>query len=568
MGYFMILLLILIMFAAVAVFISRRFAPSKEQADLLSYYNLTERESSNRQAAGTNELAIVIDDTILDNSDTAAFRAILDGNDVYVGISLVQDYIDGRFYLDNYEDLVVYTNAVDSIVLPIDSSVYRSGGNELDAGYVIAKTIGSDIYLNMNFVSDHSSVSYQVFQDPARVYIRNDSGDIETITAKENIKMRSSDDRKASIVTVVPKGSQLKVLSKSDGWLEVIDDQGFTGYVQDNFISDITSQTLSSDYQEPAYTHLTLDGSVNMVWHGIYYYESNQYISDYTYDMTGVNVLAPTWFLFADNYGDILSYANQYYIDYAHDNGWYVWAVLEDMDGESSVEILPYTSRRQTAISQMINECLTYGIDGINVDLETVTSSLGTDFIQFIRELSAACRNNGLILSVADYAPYAYNAYRHTQEQSKLADYVAIMAYDDYVGGSEAGPNASLPFLSEVMELCRNTVDMDRLIIGLPFYSRAWYEYGDGSLGSDTMDMNGVKNLIWNYDLTTEWNADLGYDYVEYESDGTTVKLWCENTASLQAKLELLQQYNIAGIACWRLGQETSDVWAVLSQYY
>ena len=564
----MILLLILIAFAAVAVFVSRRFAPSKDYADLASYYHMTARESTNRQAAAGNELAIVLNDKILDNEDTAVFRAVRDGNEIYVGASLVQDLIDNRFYLDKNEELLVYTNAVSSIIVPYNSSTYTSDGNEFDAGYVIVKTIGEDVYLNMNFVADHSTATYQVFSQPDRICIQNETGSVNYVTTTAEVKMRTSDDKKSDIVTNVPKEARLKILSESEGWLEVIDDQGYTGYIQDSFISDPYSETITSDFQEPEYTHITMDEKINMVWHGIYYYDSNYYIADYTYEMTGVNVLAPTWFLFADGYGDILSYANYDYMEYAHSNGWKVWAVLEDMDGESCVEILPYTTRRQAAISQIIDECLNYGIDGINVDLETVTASLGNDFIQFIRELSIACRNNGLVLSVADYAPYAYNAYRHTEEQSKLADYVAIMAYDDYVGGAEAGPNASLPFLTEVMNLCVDTVDMDRLIVGLPFYSRAWYEYSDGSLGTDTLDMNSVNNLILNYGLTPEWNAEIGYDYVEYEENGANVRLWCENAASLKAKLELLQDYKPAGIASWRLGQETSDIWAVLSQYY
>ena len=595
LGYFIILFLILIVFAAAGVFVSRRFAPSKARADLEDYYNLTAWESRDRAAAGSDELAIIIDNEILDQEETEAFRAMRFDDGVYVPIALVQEHIDPRFYVDRYEGLMIFTDAVSSLITNIGSSSYTYGGEESNAGYVIARNVGEEIFLNLDFVTEHSPATYQILSDPARVYIQNRFGEFEYCNAKSDIRMRVSASKKASIVADIPKDAKLQVLEADDGWLKVIDNRGYVGYVQDNSVQDIYTDTITSNYTEPEYTHILMDEPINMVWHGIYYYESNQYVADYTANMTGVNVLAPTWFLFSDMYGDILSYASQDYVDFAHENGCKVWAVLEDLDGESSVDILPYTSRRHAAISQMIGECLNYGIDGINVDLEKVTSSEGSDFIQFIRELSVECRNNNLFLSVSDYTPYNYNAYRHTDEQSRICDYVAVMAYDDYVGTNEAGPNAGLPFVEEVMEVCTGVVDMNRLIVGIPFYTRLWYEYQDGTLGQDTCDMNTVEELKEAHELKFTWMDDLGYDYAEYvesteneydeyeyeygyegedpentqkDEGGTRVRIWYENAKSLDSKLQVISQYNIAGIGSWRLGQETSDVWAVLEKYY
>jgi len=587
LGYFIILLLILIVFAAAGVFVSRRFAPSKTRADLQEYYNLTARESIDRAAAGNDELAIVIDNEILDLEETESFRARKFDDGVYVPAALVQEYIDPRFYLDRYEGLVIFTDAAGSVISNVGSSTFTNNDREENAGYVIARDIGGEVYLNMEFVAAHSTATYQVFSDPSRVVIRNQYGVLEYINAKSDTRMRTAASKKASIVADVKKDAKMQVLDLEDDWVKVIDQEGYIGYVQDRFLGDSYEETVSANYSEPEYTHITLDSPINMVWHGIYYFESNQYISDYTSNMTGVNILAPTWFLFSDMYGDILSYASQDYVDYAHENGCYVWAVLEDLDGESSVNILPYTSRRHAAISQMIGECQTYGIDGINVDLEMVTSAEGSDFIQFIRELSVECRKNQIVLSVSDYTPYNYNAYRHTDEQSKICDYVAVMAYDDYVGGSEAGPNAGLPFVEECLDVCSGVVDMSRLIVGIPFYSRLWYEYSDGTLGRDTYDMNTVAELTEEHELTYNWIEEIGYDYAEYEetteaygeynelgeyvevdAKTTKVRIWYENAKSLEAKLKLISQYNVAGIASWRLGQETSDVWPVLEKYY
>ena len=571
MGYFTILLIILIIFAAAGVFISRRFAPSKVRADLSAYYNLTAYESAGRAAARSDELAIIVDDEILDEDDTEYFRAVRAGGDVYVEISIIRNHIDDRFYLDRNEGLVIFTDALGSVIAPVDSTWYTDeDGVDKEATYVIARSMEDSVYLNMRFVAECAAASYQVLDDPARIYIRSESGLVDYLNASSNTKIRTSSSKKSSIVADVNKGDKLKVLDELDGWYKVIDAQGYIGYIQDKAAGAVYQEEMVYDHTEPEYTHMLLDGKINMVWHGIYYYDSNQYISDYTYNMKGVNVLAPTWFLFADYDGNILSYANSYYMEYAHENGWKVWAVLEDMDGLPCDEIISYTSKRQTAISQIINECLYYGIDGINVDIELIAASQGNDFIQFIRELSVECRKNGLVLSVDDYTPYSYNAYRHTAEQSRICDYVVIMAYDDYVGGNIAGPNSGLPFVEEVVEVCQGVVDMDRLIIGLPFYSRMWTVYKDGSTRRETGDMNYMNEVAEEHELTFSWLSDVGYEYAEFETeekDGT-VRVWKENARSLEAKLNYLSRFNIAGVAYWRLGQETADVWDVVEKYY
>ncbi|MCF0228331.1 MAG: SH3 domain-containing protein [Parasporobacterium sp.] len=571
LGYLIILLIILIVFAAIGVFISRRFAPSKVYADLNAYYNMT-AYGSDREAADANELAIIIDNKILDIDDTPAFRAVRSEGGVYIAMTLVQTYVDNRFYFDELERKVIVTNAVESVIADVDSTVYTKGGVQEDAGYIIATSIDGLIYLNTDFVQKFSSAQFKVQTNPDRLYVRNEWGTVKCSSTTGEVRMRKSANKKSDIVAVIPSGTELQIINENEeGWYKAADENGNIGYVEDKFITAPAEVVRNSDFTEPEYTHITLDGSVNMTWHGIYYFESNMYIDEYTADMKGVNVLAPTWFLFGDMAGNLISYVSSDYINYAHEHGWQVWAVLEDLDGLSSADVIPYSSSRANAISQMIEQCTTYGIDGINVDLEKVTQDIGDDFIQFIRELSAACRNNGLILSVCDYAPYSYNSFRRMDEQSRIADYVCVMAYDDYVGTNTPGPNAGLPFVEEVLTLCQDTVvDMNRLIVGIPLYSRIWYvNKEDNSVSADTIEMGDIEDLNWQYNLDLKWQEDVGYRYAAFETyDNSTGMLWYEDAKSIEAKLKLIKPFGVAGVATWRLGQETSDVWEKISNYY
>ena len=562
MGSITILLVILVVLMVAAVFISKRYAPSKVQTDLREYYNLTADEDENRLEAEDGELAIVLEDEVL---SVRAFRL---EEEIFVPFTLVKNNIDDRFYYDSNEDLIIVTTANDIIKNRVSESILTVNGSDRDAGYTVSRELDGKIYLNIRFVDEFSAAQYSVHEDPDRVYITYLEGNYEYGTALMHTYIRTMAKTKADYIQTVEKGDKLKILDDLGDWLEIIDESGCRGYIQAKAVTDIASEQVVSDYQEAEYTHIDAGDDINMVWDAIYYYDSNYEIYNRAAEMTGVDVLCPTWFTLADDQGNLNSYVCSEYITFARENGMQVWTTIEDIDGESCAGVIDYTSKRETLIANLIEQCLEAGIDGINVDFENISTDMGNDYIQFMRELSVACRDKGLILSVDTYAPYAYNSHFHFDELSKICDYVVVMAYDDYLGGDEAGPCAGLPFVQDVIETCAEQADLDRLIVGIPFYTRAWYEYSDGSLGRDVYNMYDLENIEWNYGLTPEWLEDVGYDFSSYESGGATVKIWMENYNSINAKLELIKSYDVAGIASWRLGQETSDIWALLESYY
>jgi len=208
------------------------------------------------------------------------------------------------------------------------------------------------------------------------------------------------------------------------------------------------------------------------------------------------------------------------------------------------------------------------GIDGLNVDFERIMSAYGNDFIQFIRELSIKCRKADLFLSVDNYTPYDYNACYHIEEQSRLCDYVIIMAYDDYLGSGEAGPNSSLPFIREAMDLSKSKVDESKLVSALPFYSRFWSKDGEGTLTRTEYTMSNAWNLLSQVGVSADWEDETGVYYAEYESGDKTVYAWLEDEETLRAKLDLVtKSYNLGGFAFWQLGQEYRVTWDVIAGY-
>ena len=254
----------------------------------------------------------------------------------------------------------------------------------------------------------------------------------------------------------------------------------------------------------------------------------------------------------------------------AHNDGYLVWAMFDDVDTDYIDTALRSTALRQKIIDTVIEDMRIENIDGINIDFERIglVDNLGDDFIEFIRELSIACRKAGKYLSVDNYAPYDYNACYHIEEQSVLCDYVVVLAYDDFVGGADIGPNSSLPFLKEVTDLSVSKVDHNKLVMGLPFYNRFWYLESDGRYIQGSYNMTRSWYLLQLAGQSAEWNAELGLHYAEYQDGDEYVYAWLESDDSFRAKLSLLAEYDIAGVACWKLGQETPDIWSVISEYY
>ena len=286
-----------------------------------------------------------------------------------------------------------------------------------------------------------------------------------------------------------------------------------------------------------------------------------------------MTTISPTWFTIADTDGNINSLASSQYVNYAHQSNIEVWALVRDFDGgigsyEESYEVLSHTSKRENLVNQLIAEALQTGIDGINVDFEKISAECGEHYIQFIRELSVKCRQNGLVLSVDNYVPKTYNAHYHIEEQGKVADYVIIMGYDEHTTGSEkAGSVASLPFVKEGIEQTLQEVPKEKVINGIPFYTRLWTESNNGTLSSEVMTMDAASQYIQENGIEVYWEKETAQNYGELLTDNGTQKIWMEDETSIEEKMKLIEQYGLAGVASWKLGFERADVWNVISQY-
>jgi spore germination protein YaaH len=283
-----------------------------------------------------------------------------------------------------------------------------------------------------------------------------------------------------------------------------------------------------------------------------------------------------------DDSGSVSSLASSSYVDKAHNNGLKVWGLISDFnydsDGNYYVnKVVKSTTSRRNLIQNILNEADECGMDGINVDFEAMEGkAVGDGYIQFIRELSIKCENNDIILSVDVPVPASYNDFYQYGEQSNYADYVIVMGYDEHWGqASGEGSVASLNWVNNaVKNALAEGVPADQLVLGIPFYTRLWNltptsegEDAEYIIGFEHLGMEKAKNWMASNVQNPVWLEDCGQWYGETIQNEILYKLWLEDTDSLEKRLELIEEYSLAGAAFWKYGFETKEVWDLIIKY-
>ena len=534
-----------------------KYSPSKEMADLKEYFGLS----------GDQDMAVVIN-----NEMVGDMARLIDGK-VYLHVETVYEYIDSRFYWDEKENQYLYALPKELVSAAVGESSYTVAKSSQDAGYVILRTDGSDAYVAADFLLNYTNFIYEYSEEPNRVRITTEFGNKDVGTAQKKAAVRWKAGIKSPILTNVDKGTVMYVLEEPEDvgdWTKVLTKDGFIGYVKNNRISSVTQETVTApDFEEPEYTSISKDYTINMTWHQVTNMEANNYLLNKIADTKGLTTISPTWFSIADTDGNISSLASQAYVTYAHQQGLEVWGLVDNFkEGVSTYETLSKTSSRQRLVNQLIAAAIQYGLDGINVDFELITQDCAKAYIEFIRELSIMCRINGIILSVDNYVPTASSDHYDRAEQGVFADYVVIMGYDEhYAGSEEAGSVASIGYVQQGIEKTLSEVPKEKVINAIPFYTRFWKTDADGTVTSEALGMNDADQKVKNNNAEPVWDDTTKQYYVEIEYDGATYQMWMEEETSIEEKMKLIKQYELAGVASWRLGYERPSIWDVILKY-
>ncbi|MDO5408872.1 MAG: glycosyl hydrolase family 18 protein [Lachnospiraceae bacterium] len=529
------------------------------RADLDAHYGL-----------GDNEAAVIV------NYERLEENALIQDDTWYISEKAVRASLDKRFYWDGHDDRLLFTDA---------EKIYEESVS--DSSMVLL--VEGRLYLSAACLEKYLNIQIAVYEKPDRIYIDTAGSSIRTVPVDKDTAVRVLGGYRSAILTDVKKGDHVQLVTEHDSWAEVRTEDGFIGYMLLDHL-DLKKEEagkIKAVRKEPEYTSISRDYPICLAWHDMENASGNRQFDALIKNTRGINVISPAWFALEDNEGNYRDLSSAEYVRKAHEKGMEVWILIDDFDQDMSIgKVLGRNSVRQKLVKTLIADTKAVKADGINVDFEYITDSCGTDYIQFLRELSIQCRKEGLVLSVDNANPTFIKYCYDMKEQGRMVDYVVLMGYDEHWQGSEAGSVASLSYVKEGIDAALEMVPKEKIISGLPFYARVWTEvpakyaapgaklrsdgnseYASYSLDSVALSMDEIAKVIKKAGVKPKWDESTGQYYVEIPKEHGKQRIWVEDIKSLEAKLNVVSEASVAGVAFWRIGMETDAVWDSISEY-
>ena len=549
--------IVLLLAAAVALigiisFAAGRFIPTSSKRDPKEYFGIE----------GRDEVGVVVNGHVFETP------GITLNEEIYLPIDEVSKYLNPGFFYSENENMFIITTPVEKIAVSVADSaeqnlfVSRDGKN----------------YISYNYLYQYTDMDGDVvIGDTDRIVIRT-VFDYDMRTVGEKAVVRERPTIRGLVLEKPEAGTQVSIL-ESDGsmdagaWTYVTTPTGYTGYIENKYLEgDMIHVTEDRVRPELIYTHILREDKINMVFHQTDNQASNNMLAQSLEGVSGVNVIAPTWFYLESPEGDMSSVASDTYVATAHSRGLSVWTVANDFDGavnssKDTFSALSTYAGRSKIIDTIVSETVRVGADGINIDFEKVNADCAPYFLEFIRELSVSCRTQGLVLSIDAYVP-TYTKYIGRAELARTADYIVCMCYDEHTSGSEtAGSVSSLPFVQKGIRDTLKEVPPEQTVIALPFFTRLWKVNENAAPTSSAMGMGEAAAWLSENAANVVWDEETGQNYAEAKGVDGTSKIWIEDAQSISEKMKEVMAAGCAGVAEWKLGLETQDIWQVISDH-
>ena len=524
----------------------RKYMPSDELSDKAKVFGIK-----------GSQVALLLDNELQEE------KGIYEDGQVYLPVGWVNEYLNQRFYWDEGEKLLVYA-------LP-ESIVYADEDAQGEKGPLF-KVTDDGMYLSLGLVVNYTDIRTRSFATSQikRVFIDTLWEPYDTAEVKKAGHVREKGGGKSPILTELEQGEQVDVLETMEKWSRVRTEDGYIGYIENRRLDGREQVTPESSFEAPVYTSISMDEKVRLGFHQVTRQEANNTLESYVSVTKDMNVIVPTWFNVISDDGTYNSLASKEYVDKAHEMGLQVWAMVENVSTQESVKnlntktLMSSTSTRRKLIENLMKEADTYGFDGFNLDFESLKAEAGPHYVQFIRELSVSCRQKGLVLSVDNYVPSPYSAFYNRREQGIVADYVIVMGYDEHYAGGDAGSVASISYVKDGIENTLKEVPKEKVINAVPFYTRVW-TVNEGKTTSKAYGIADARQWVADNHVDLTWDQELGQFYGSTVNGNGEQYIWMEDEKSMALKIGLVKDFDLAGVACWKLGFESSDIWDIVS---
>ena len=485
---------------------------------------------------------------------------------IYLSMDDVKNFFDKYIYIEDEINEVVttYDKKIASIGFDVNKLTINGAIKKI---YASAIKEDETVYLPISEMKDVYNIELANIESKKIVTIDSLNREQVKAYAKSKLSVKWKKDIFSKTVDKVAKGDIVIAITKDDnGWAKIRTENGEVGYVRSNKLANFTN------IREELIEEKQITGKVNMFWD---YFSQYVQAPDRTgQTIEGVNVVSPSFF-YIDANGNLkenVGASGQAYIEWAHANGYKVWPMVSNADAGIKVTstILNSYTKRQKLIDSIVEKCVEYGVDGINMDFENMYEKDKGKYSRFIIELTPRMKELGAVTSVDVTAPDGDPNWSLCFDRNVIgdvADYLVFMAYDQYgtsstKPGTTAGYNWVEISLKKIIEY--DEVKTDKIILGIPFYTRIWTVNQEGSIVSrNVVNMIDINKSIPS-NVEKQWNDDLKQYYVEYQSGKNTKKMWIEDGKSIEAKVSLVTKYKLGGTSGWEKDRETSNIWTII----
>lgn len=486
---------------------------------------------------------------------------------VYVSKPDIYNFFDNTIIYDERYNQVVTTSSTKIASLPIDSKQIQvnSSNTTIKAGAIILDEVA---YVPISELDEVYNIKTTYVESEDLVYIDSLDREQQTATLKKDSSIKYKPTIISATLAKAKQGDTLTIANRSDypvpnGWTRVRTENGTLGYIQTGKLNEF--KTIREKAEEKA----KIEGPISLAWD---YYSEYVSAPTRTGKITGVNVVSPSFF-YMTKYSTTNIYENVgnegiAYVNWAHGNGYQVWPMFTNSNMSETSKMLSDYKSRENVINQIIKYIKQYNLDGINIDFEGMYETDKDNFSRFLIEIRPRLNEIGAVLSVDVTAPDGAPEWSLCYDRytiGKVADYVMFMAYDQYgVSATKAGTTAGHNWVEANVKkfLGQEEVKAEKIILGIPFYTRVWKEI-NGNVISSVVNIGNVNNLIPS-NATKTWDEDLQQYYVEYKKGGATYKIWVEDEKSIEAKLDLVSKYNLGGAAYWEYDRATNSIWNLI----
>ncbi|MCK9444638.1 MAG: glycosyl hydrolase family 18 protein [Tissierellaceae bacterium] len=531
----------------------------------ISTFRFIKDHEPNRTVISFSDMPfLIIEEVYIDRLDALRFEDEV----IYFSLPIVEDYIDENIFYDDEEKTLIITDEEKVLRYTIDGEE-ASVNNKRFLIENTVKIFDGRVFIPIDILLKNYNLNIDYFENTNAIVV--DFRDIHYLRGEivaEHAVIRTDLNIKSPVIyDQLPVGSEVNVYAEYEHWFKVRTLDGVPGFIEKkfikiNYVNDIFKVKLPEIYSETNW-----EEKINLTW-------------DYTYVkvrnpnnigvLPGVNVISPTWFSVVDNQGKILDKGNWEYAQKYHEMGYEVWPLIDnDFNPDLTHDLLVKSSSREKLIEDIYNLVVAYGFHGINIDFENIHLKTTDYLTQFVRELYPVFKENGLVVSMDVTGISTSENWSMSYDRKRLSealDYMMLMAYDQHWASSPiAGSVAEYSWVENSILNVLKYVPNHKLILAVPFYTRLWLEK-EGKVTSQALSMDTAAKFIQNNNLDLVWIDGAFQYYGEMEKDNTIYKIWVEDLDSLKYKTSLIHKYDLAGIASWRRGFETGNIWSGIAR--